>query len=51
MSAETTCAFPAPLASLLRSWAGSHQGEDIAAALGKLEGAVEKDWPRAQREH
>jgi hypothetical protein len=51
MSAKTTCAFPAPLAGLLRSWTGSHQGEDIAAALGKLESAVEEDRRRTQREH
>jgi hypothetical protein len=36
-------AFPAPLASMLRSWVEQHQGEDISASLTRLEGAIRRD--------
>lgn len=47
MSAETACAFPSPLASLLRSWVNEHRGEDIAASLAALENAIRQDRQRA----
>ena len=37
---NATWAFPAPLASMLRSWVELHQGEDIAASLTRLEDAI-----------
>jgi hypothetical protein len=40
---NATWAFPAPLASMLRSWARQHQGEDIAASLTRLEDAIRRD--------
>jgi hypothetical protein len=36
-------AFPAPLASMLRSWVEQHRGEDIAASLTRLEDAIRRD--------
>ncbi|MGH3156046.1 MAG: hypothetical protein ACRDNF_05670, partial [Streptosporangiaceae bacterium] len=49
MSAETACAFPAPLAGLLRSWVSDHRGEDLAASLNELEKAVHGDGERARQ--
>lgn len=46
ISAEMPCAFPAPLASLLRSWVDDHRGEDIAASLTELEDAIHHDRQR-----
>ncbi|MCW2930346.1 MAG: hypothetical protein JWM19_1308, partial [Actinomycetia bacterium] len=40
---NATWAFPAPLASMLRSWVEQHQGEDIAASLTRLEDAIRRD--------
>jgi hypothetical protein len=40
---DATWAFPTPLASMLRSWVRRHQGEDIAASLTRLEGAIRLD--------
>jgi hypothetical protein len=51
MSAETACAFPAPLASLLRSWVDDHRSEDIAASLTRLEDAIRRDRQRERRNH
>jgi hypothetical protein len=49
IAAEAPCAFPAPLAGLLRSWVDDHRGEDIAASLAELENAIHHDRQRAQR--
>ena len=49
VSAETLCAFPAPLASLLRSWVNDHHSEDIAASLTELENAIRFDRQRERR--
>jgi hypothetical protein len=46
MSAETPSAFPAPLASLLRSWVDDHRGENIAASLTELASAIRHDRQR-----
>lgn len=43
ISAEAPCAFPAPLASLLRSWVDDHRSEDIAASLMEFENAIRHD--------
>jgi hypothetical protein len=43
ISTETACAFPAPLASLLRSWVDDHRGEDIAGSLAELANAIQHD--------
>jgi hypothetical protein len=51
MSAETTCAFPAPLAGLLRSWVKEHRDEDLAASLDELEKAVRADGERARQHY
>lgn len=49
ISAETPCAFPAPLASLLRSWVSDHGDENIAASLTELENAIQHDRQREKR--
>jgi hypothetical protein len=51
MSAETACAFPAPLAGLLRSWVDDHRSEDVAASLTRLEDAIRRDRQRERRNH
>ena len=51
MSAETACAFPAPLAGLLRSWVDDHRSEDVAACLTRLEDAIRRDRQRERRNH
>lgn len=49
VSVETPVAFPAPLASLLRSWVASHRDEDPAAGLTALDQAIRRDQQREQR--
>jgi hypothetical protein len=46
ISAETPCAFPAPLASLLRSWVDDHRGENMPASLTELDDAIRHDRQR-----
>jgi hypothetical protein len=46
MSADTPCAFPVPLASLLRAWVNDHRSEDLAASLTELENAIRHDRQR-----
>jgi hypothetical protein len=46
VSVEASCAFPAPLASLLRSWVDRYRSEDIAASLNELEDAIHRDRQR-----
>jgi hypothetical protein len=43
ISADTYCAFPAPLALFLRSWVDDHRDENIAASLTEFEDAVRHD--------
>jgi hypothetical protein len=43
ITSEATWAFPAPLASVLRSWVERHRGEDIEASLAGLEDAIRRD--------
>jgi hypothetical protein len=43
LSTEVPAAYPAPLAVLLRGWAGRHRGEDLAASLTRLEDAIRRD--------
>jgi len=38
--------FPAPLATMLRSWVELHRGEDLAASLTQLEQAIHDDRHR-----
>jgi hypothetical protein len=40
---EARVAFPAPLASMLRSWADRHRDGDIATSLAALESAIGRD--------
>jgi hypothetical protein len=47
MSVEAQYAFPAPLATLLRSWVTEHRGEDIATSLTDLELAIHADRQQA----
>jgi hypothetical protein len=49
VSVEMPCAFPATLASLLRSWLDRHRNEDIAASLSELENAIHRDRERERR--
>ncbi|SRR6266568_6202890 len=49
VSAEVPCAFPAPLAKLLRSWVNDHRSEDIAASLTELQNAIRRDQQRETR--
>jgi hypothetical protein len=46
---ERTWAFPAPLASMLRSWADRHRPEDITASLDQLRDAIRRDRRRELR--
>lgn len=51
ISREATWSFPAPLASMLRSWVHSHHGENLAVSLDQLEDAIARDRSRElQRE-
>jgi hypothetical protein len=43
VGANAIWAFPAPLASMLRSWVGQYQDEDIEASLTRLEDAIRHD--------
>ena len=49
VSVETSCFFPAPLATLMRSWVGRYRQEDIAASLAALEDAIRRDRQRERR--
>lgn len=49
VSVEASCAYPAPLASLLRSWVTRHRSEDIASSLNELEDAIHRDRQRERR--
>src|SRR5260370_12981447 len=46
---EHTWAFPAPLASMLRSWVDRHRLEDITASLDRLRDAIRRDRRRELR--
>ncbi len=46
---EHTWAFPAPLASMLRSWVDRHRQEDITASLDRLRDAIRRDRRRELR--
>jgi hypothetical protein len=41
ITAEATAAYPAPLATLLRTWVDQHRTEDIKASLARFEDAVQ----------
>jgi hypothetical protein len=43
ITTEATWKFPAPLASMLRSWVERYRGEDVAASLDALEEAISRD--------
>jgi hypothetical protein len=43
ITTEARWAFPAPLASMLRSWVDRYRGENIAASLASLEDAIRRD--------
>src|SRR5262249_34977247 len=47
LALDATWAFPAPLASMLRSWVQQHQGEDITTSLTQLEDAIRRDRVKA----
>ena len=49
VSVEVSCAFPAPLASVLRSWVDRYRSEDITASLNELENAIHHDRQRERR--
>jgi len=49
ITTEATWKFPAPPASMLRSWADRYRGEDIAASLAGLEEAISRDRRRERR--
>jgi hypothetical protein len=49
VSVEASYAFPAPLATLLRSWVDRYRSEDIAASLNELEDAIHRDRQRERR--
>jgi hypothetical protein len=46
ITTEATWQFPAPLASMLRSWADRHRDEDVAASLASLHDAISHDHRR-----
>jgi len=46
---ERTWAFPAPLASMLRSWVDRHRLEDVTASLDRLRDAIPRDRRRELR--
>ncbi len=48
ITTEATWKFPAPLASMLRSWVDRYRSEDIAAGLASLEDAISRDRRREQ---
>jgi hypothetical protein len=43
LTRTSTWQFPAPLASMLRSWARQHRDEDLAGSLARLEQAIHDD--------
>ena len=43
IASEGAWRFPAPLASMLRSWVDRHRDEDVAASLASLEDAIQCD--------
>jgi DNA gyrase/topoisomerase IV subunit A len=45
---DATWAFPAPLASMLRSWVERHQSEDITESLTRLAHAIRRDERRGR---
>jgi len=49
VSVQASCAFPAPLASVLPSWVDRYSSEDIAASLNELEDAIHRDRQRERR--
>jgi hypothetical protein len=49
ITVEHTWAFPAPLASMLRSWVDRHRLEDITASLDRLRDAIRRDRRRDLR--
>ena len=49
ITTKATWKFPAPLASMLRSWVDRYRGEDIAASLASLEEAIARDRRRNRR--
>jgi hypothetical protein len=49
ITTQAPAAYPAPLVSLLRTWARQHRGEDVAASLTKLHDAIRHDQQRAPR--
>jgi hypothetical protein len=40
ITTQAPAAYPAPLATLLRTWTDRHRGEDIAASLTRFEDAI-----------
>jgi hypothetical protein len=44
---DATWAFPAPLATMLRSWTEQHRGEDLTASLARLKDAIRRDRHRS----
>jgi hypothetical protein len=50
ITTEATWKFPAPLASMLRSWVDRYRGEDTTASLVSLEDAIRRDRRREQRD-
>jgi hypothetical protein len=51
ITTEAPAGYPAPLAALLRTWAGQHHDEDIAASLTKLQEAIRRDQQRDRRDN
>lgn len=51
VSVEASCAYPAPLASLLRSWVDRHRNEDVTTSLADLENAIDRDRRLDRRNH
>ena len=49
VSVESYYQFPAPLATLLRSWVERYRGEDLTASLAALEDAIRRDRQRERR--
>jgi hypothetical protein len=49
ITTEATWKFPAPPATMLRSWVDRYRGEDIAVSLATLEEAISRD--RRKRRH
>lgn len=43
ITSEIPAAYPAPLATLLRTWARQHRHEDITDSLTRFEDAIRQD--------